>query len=40
VLEIEYLEQSKVILSIKMSKNDKDSKLVGGFTEVFGGYMI
>lgn len=40
VIEIEYLEQSKVILSIKMDKATKNSKLIGGFWEIFGGYMM
>lgn len=39
-IEVEYLEASKLILSIKMDKNTKNSKLIGGFWEVFGGYMI
>ena len=40
VIEIEHLENSKIILSIKMDKHDKSSRLVGGFREIFGGYMI
>ena len=40
VIEIEYLQESKLILSIKMDKHDKNSKLVGGFREIFGGYII
>lgn len=40
VIEIEYLEASKLILSMRMDKHDKTSKFVGGFWELFGGYMI
>ncbi len=39
-MEIEYLEKSKIILSINMDKATKSSKLIGGFWEIFGGYMI
>ncbi|MBQ6795335.1 MAG: hypothetical protein IJO83_04240 [Clostridia bacterium] len=39
-MEIEYLEKSKIILSINMDKATKSSKLIGGFWEIFGGYII
>lgn len=37
---IEYLEKSKIILSMTMDTATKNSKLIGGFWEIFGGYMI
>lgn len=37
-VEIEYLENSKLILSITMDKAARNSKLIGGFWEIFSGY--